>query len=75
MVDPRFVFPDKSRMPTSKAMEKARLETFAVGDGWIHDKVRGHGASSKKVRFNTGLDSTLPDSSVACKSWSHSYTK
>jgi hypothetical protein len=42
----RFVFPDKSRVPTSKAMEKARLETFTT---WVHDKTRGHGASSKKV--------------------------
>jgi hypothetical protein len=46
----RFVFPDKSRMPTTKAMEKARLETFLVGRGWVHDQVKGHGASSKKVK-------------------------
>jgi len=44
-----FVFKEKSRLPTSKEMERARLETFTVGDGWIHDKVRGHGASSKRV--------------------------
>lgn len=36
-------------MPTSKVMEKARLQTFTAGDGWIHDTVRGHGANSKKV--------------------------
>ncbi|KAJ7600901.1 inhibitor of apoptosis repeat-containing protein [Mycena floridula] len=40
-----FKFADKSRVPTSKAMEKARLETFKVR--WQHDKVRGHGANSK----------------------------
>ena len=45
----RFVFTDKNRLPTSKAMEKARLDTFLFGDGWIHDRSRNHGASSKKV--------------------------
>ncbi|KAJ3782300.1 hypothetical protein GGU10DRAFT_429552 [Lentinula aff. detonsa] len=30
--DGRFVFPDKNRLPTSKAMEKARLDTFLFGD-------------------------------------------
>ncbi|KAJ6474671.1 inhibitor of apoptosis repeat-containing protein [Mycena vitilis] len=44
----RFVFPDKSRLPTSKAMEKARLETFTA-HGWKHDKNKKHLASSKKM--------------------------
>ncbi|KAJ4474882.1 hypothetical protein J3R30DRAFT_3294865 [Lentinula aciculospora] len=47
--DGRFVFTDKNRLPTSKAMEKARLDTFLFGDGWIHDEERNHGASSKKM--------------------------
>ncbi|KAJ7132310.1 hypothetical protein C8R44DRAFT_698736 [Mycena epipterygia] len=44
----RYVFPDKSRLPTSKAMEKARLETFTV-HGWKHDKNRKHMVTSKKM--------------------------
>ncbi|KAJ7708824.1 hypothetical protein B0H17DRAFT_916914 [Mycena rosella] len=48
--DGSYVFPDKARLPTSKAMEKARLETFA-GQGWRwkHDKNKKHGATSKKM--------------------------
>ncbi|KAF7309496.1 hypothetical protein MIND_00320400 [Mycena indigotica] len=42
----RFVFPDKSRLPTSKAMEKTRLQTFS---GWKHDKNKKHMATSKKM--------------------------
>ncbi|KAF6761781.1 hypothetical protein DFP72DRAFT_1002723 [Ephemerocybe angulata] len=62
----RFVFPDKSRLPTSKAMEKARLETFTVGDGWIHDSVRGHGASSKKLaRAGFVLTANFPGDDLA----------
>ncbi|KAJ7102974.1 hypothetical protein C8R43DRAFT_1092239 [Mycena crocata] len=44
----RFVFPDKTRLPTSKAMEKARLETFTA-HGWKHDKNKKHMATSKKM--------------------------
>ncbi|KAG6816276.1 hypothetical protein H0H87_007313 [Tephrocybe sp. NHM501043] len=44
-----FTFSDKARLPTSKAMEKARLETFFVGDGWVHDQVKRHGADSRKM--------------------------
>ncbi|KAG6901529.1 hypothetical protein C0995_010828 [Termitomyces sp. Mi166 len=44
-----FTFADKSRVPTSKAMERARLETFSAGDGWIHDQVKNHGAGSRKM--------------------------
>ncbi|KAF8887324.1 hypothetical protein BD779DRAFT_1672781 [Infundibulicybe gibba] len=44
-----FIFPDDARLPSSKAMEKARLETFTAGEGWIHDKTRNHSASSKKM--------------------------
>ncbi|KAJ6561078.1 hypothetical protein DFH09DRAFT_1279334 [Mycena vulgaris] len=45
-----YVFSDKSRLPTSKAMEKARLETF-TGQGWKwkHDKNKKHGATAKKM--------------------------
>jgi len=46
---PSFISQDKNRLPTSKAMEKMRLETFSLGGGWIHDKVKNHGASSKIV--------------------------
>ncbi|KAF5389494.1 hypothetical protein D9757_004327 [Collybiopsis confluens] len=48
-LDGRFVFTDKNRLPTSKLMEKARLETFKFGQGWIHDQEKNHGASSKKM--------------------------
>ncbi|PPQ65169.1 hypothetical protein CVT24_011032 [Panaeolus cyanescens] len=44
-----FVPADKSRIPTSKVMEKARYETFQVGMGWIHDKEPNHGANSKAM--------------------------
>lgn len=44
-----FVFLNKKRLPTSKAMEKARLQTFGEGL-WPHDGQDDHGASSKKVR-------------------------
>ncbi|KAJ3514152.1 hypothetical protein NLJ89_g2534 [Agrocybe chaxingu] len=45
----RYVFHDKTRHPTHKSMEKARLETFAAGKGWVHDKTKNHGASSKMM--------------------------
>ncbi|THU88746.1 inhibitor of apoptosis repeat-containing protein [Dendrothele bispora CBS 962.96] len=45
----KFVFTDKSRLPTSKTMEKARLETFTFQDVWTHDSVRNHAASSKNM--------------------------
>lgn len=32
-------------------MEKARLDTFTSKKLWPHDSVKGHGASSKKVRM------------------------
>ncbi|TFK71672.1 hypothetical protein BDN72DRAFT_428357 [Pluteus cervinus] len=44
-----YTFPDKTRIPTAKLMEKARLDTFDVGDGWLHDQDKNHGASSKKM--------------------------
>ena len=40
-------------MPTHKLMEKARFDTFDVGNGWIHDQVKNHSANSKMVRFKT----------------------
>lgn len=49
----RFVFTDKTRLPTHKSMEKARLDTFVVGKGWIHDQVKNHAANSKMVCFKT----------------------
>ncbi len=47
----RFMFPDKTRLPNHKSMEKARLETFTIGKGWVHDNTKNHGASSKSVRL------------------------
>ena len=49
LTDSRYTFEDKSRHPTSKAMQKARLDTFTFGKGWPHDQVKGHGASSTQV--------------------------
>ncbi|KAF8551432.1 inhibitor of apoptosis repeat-containing protein [Imleria badia] len=43
-----FVFANKKRLPSSKAMEKARLGTFGE-DWWPHDGERGHGAASVKM--------------------------
>ncbi|KAH9852559.1 hypothetical protein C2E23DRAFT_730833 [Lenzites betulinus] len=39
---------DSTRHPTSKSMEKARLDTFAKAL-WPHDGVKGHGANSKAL--------------------------
>ena len=44
----RFVF-TKTRLPSGKAMEKARLGTFTRNGWWPHDAVKNHGANSKKV--------------------------
>ncbi|KZT20916.1 inhibitor of apoptosis repeat-containing protein [Neolentinus lepideus HHB14362 ss-1] len=44
-----FIATDPKRLPTSKAMEKARLETFRAFESWPHDAVKGHGANSKKM--------------------------
>ncbi|PIL27582.1 hypothetical protein GSI_10733 [Ganoderma sinense ZZ0214-1] len=46
--DGSFDFSDPTRHPTSKAMEKARLETFAKAR-WPHDAAKGHGANSKAM--------------------------
>ena len=43
-----FVFTEAARLPTAKAMEKARAETFK--GFWIHDQTKGHTANSRKVR-------------------------
>lgn len=56
LMENRFIFTDKARLPTSKQMERVRLETFAVGDGWIHDKVKNHGAASQKVEDHLCLN-------------------
>ncbi|KAF5362388.1 hypothetical protein D9756_002189 [Leucocoprinus leucothites] len=45
----RYAFTDKNRLPASKLLEKARQQIYTVGDGWIHDQVRGHGANSKRM--------------------------
>ncbi|EIW82166.1 inhibitor of apoptosis repeat-containing protein, partial [Coniophora puteana RWD-64-598 SS2] len=42
--DGEFRFSEKGRVPTSRAMEQARLGTF--GEWWPHDKVHGHSAQS-----------------------------
>ncbi|KAI0711191.1 hypothetical protein C8T65DRAFT_186079 [Cerioporus squamosus] len=39
---------DPTRHPTSKAVEKARLETFSKVS-WPHDAVKNHGANSKAL--------------------------
>ncbi|PBK69054.1 inhibitor of apoptosis repeat-containing protein [Armillaria solidipes] len=44
----RFVSQNKNRMPLSKVMEKARLDTFTFGDGWPHDSTK-NGCTSKKM--------------------------
>lgn len=43
-----FIFDNKMRLPSSKEMEKARLETFGE-DWWPHDEESGHGGTSVKV--------------------------
>ena len=45
----RFISSDKARLPSHKFMEKARLETFSAGKGWIHDRTPDHVASSINV--------------------------
>ncbi|PVF95879.1 hypothetical protein CPB86DRAFT_787558 [Serendipita vermifera] len=55
--DGSFIFTVAARLPTAKAMEKARADTFK--GHWIHDKVKGHTANSKKMAkagwiFNPG---------------------
>lgn len=49
-IDRSFVFSNRKRLPSSKAMEKARLKTFQ--DWWLHDGEPGHGATSVKVDHN-----------------------
>ncbi|KAG6812336.1 hypothetical protein H0H92_003323 [Tricholoma furcatifolium] len=44
-----YTFSDKLRHPTSKAMERARFETFSVGTGWKHGEDKNHGANSRKM--------------------------
>ncbi|KAI8986903.1 hypothetical protein BD414DRAFT_415750 [Trametes punicea] len=46
--DGSYDLSDPTRHPTSKAMEKARLDTFAVTE-WPHDAVKGHGANSRAL--------------------------
>ncbi|KAI5990123.1 hypothetical protein EDD15DRAFT_2161271 [Pisolithus albus] len=43
-----FTFANKARIPTTKAMEDARLKTFGQ-DWWPHDDEPNHGANSKKM--------------------------
>lgn len=51
LTDVSFVFPNSARIPSSKMMEKARLDSYA--SHWPHDQAKGHSASSKKVTFST----------------------
>lgn len=51
-----FVFESKIRLPSSKAMEKARLETFGE-DWWPYDEEQGHGATSIKVDHDVDASS------------------
>ncbi|KAG7094252.1 hypothetical protein E1B28_007857 [Marasmius oreades] len=44
-----FAFKDKNRLPTSKAMEKARLLTFIWEDQWPHDKANYQSVNSKSM--------------------------
>ncbi|KAI0777751.1 hypothetical protein BD413DRAFT_467956 [Trametes elegans] len=46
--DGSYEIDGSTRQPTSKAMEKARLDTFSMVR-WPHDGVRGHGASSRAL--------------------------
>ncbi|KIJ09077.1 hypothetical protein PAXINDRAFT_17833 [Paxillus involutus ATCC 200175] len=43
-----FTFANKTRLPSSKAMERARLGTFGE-DWWPHDGEADHGATSVKM--------------------------
>ncbi|KAI0659222.1 hypothetical protein C8Q70DRAFT_915546 [Cubamyces menziesii] len=43
-----YDFSDPARHPTSKTMEKARLDTFAKAE-WPHDGAKGHGANSRAL--------------------------
>lgn len=45
---------DPARHPTSKAMVKARLDTFGITK-WPYDAIDGHGANSKAVSAATTL--------------------
>ncbi|KAJ8523175.1 hypothetical protein ONZ45_g279 [Pleurotus djamor] len=45
--DGSFEFTEKSRLPTSKSMEKARLATFTSGSWWPYNN--DHGASPLKM--------------------------
>ncbi|EPQ53492.1 inhibitor of apoptosis IAP repeat-containing protein, partial [Gloeophyllum trabeum ATCC 11539] len=47
--DGNFVATDAKRLPSGKAMEKARLDTFRFSKSWPHDSVKNHGATSKKM--------------------------
>lgn len=49
-----FSIIDPSRLPTNKALEKARADTFGGKKWWPHDAVKNHGATSKKVWLKSG---------------------
>ncbi|TFK47542.1 inhibitor of apoptosis repeat-containing protein [Heliocybe sulcata] len=44
-----FIATDPKRLPLSKTMERARLDTFRVCLSWPHDAVKTHSATSKKM--------------------------
>ncbi|CAG8593259.1 16535_t:CDS:2 [Acaulospora colombiana] len=60
--DGSFIFTVAARLPTAKGMEKARADTFK--GHWIHDKVKGHTANSKKVATLTELQPTPAEPSI-----------
>lgn len=68
----RFVLNDPERLPTNKALEKARTDTFGGKlKWWPHDSVKGHGATSKKVcsKILIRLDPSLTVGSKDGEGW------
>ncbi|KIY44939.1 inhibitor of apoptosis repeat-containing protein [Fistulina hepatica ATCC 64428] len=57
----RFVFPDKSRIPSSPFLEQMRYETFQAGKGWPYDEEGdAHRCHSRRVRCTRSLLFSLP---------------
>ena len=67
VISPSFMFVNKARIPTNKAIEEARLKTFGE-DWWPHDEEANHGANSRKVRHLVLL-SLLSDLAVWYTRW------
>ena len=48
----RYIFTDKARLPSARALVKARQDTFRITPKiWPPDATKGHGANSKKVGY------------------------